>query len=68
MLHFVNKNIPIPVLPIHDSFIVPCFLRDELITVMEAEFEKRFHAAGIADVEEEILNFVDLSYLEIANR
>jgi len=67
MLHFVNKEIPIPVLPIHDSFIVPCFFRDELIAVMEAEFEKMFHAVGLVEVKEERLRFFDLSYLLIGN-
>ena len=40
MLHFVNRDIP--VLPVHDSFLIIRGLSHELETVMYEEFEKMF--------------------------
>jgi hypothetical protein len=43
MLHFAKLDIPI--LPIHDSFIITRGLFSELITVMRNEFEKQIGVA-----------------------
>ena len=40
MLHFAKKDIP--VLPVHDSFIIIRGLNSELVNVMNEEFEKMF--------------------------
>ena len=41
MLHFAKQDIP--VLPVHDSFIIIRGLWDELLGVMKDEFEKEYH-------------------------
>ena len=41
MLQFAKKDIP--VLPVHDSFIITRGLYSELVNVMHNEFEKMFH-------------------------
>ena len=41
MLHFARRDIP--VLPVHDSFIIIRGLYSELVNVMHDEFEKMFH-------------------------
>ena len=40
MLHFASRDIP--VLPVHDSFIIMRGLYSELVNVMQEEFEKMF--------------------------
>jgi hypothetical protein len=40
MLHFAKRDIPI--LPVHDSFIITQGLFSELVDVMHDEFEKMF--------------------------
>ena len=40
MLHFAKKDIP--VLPVHDSFIIIRGLYSELVNVMHDEYEKMF--------------------------
>ena len=40
MLHFTKRDIPI--LPVHDSFIITSGLYSELVDVMHDEFEKMF--------------------------
>jgi hypothetical protein len=40
MLHFTKRDIPI--LPVHDSFIITRGLYSELVDVMHDEFEKMF--------------------------
>ena len=40
MLHFAKRDIPI--LPVHDSFIITRGLFSELVDVMHHEFEKMF--------------------------
>ena len=40
MLHFTKRDIPI--LPVHDSFIITRGLYSELVDVMHHEFEKMF--------------------------
>ena len=40
MLHFTKRDIPI--LPVHDSFIITRGLYSELVDVMHDEFEKVF--------------------------
>ena len=41
MLHFAKRDIP--VLPVHDSFIIIRGLYSELVEAMHNEFEKMFH-------------------------
>ena len=41
MLHFAKRDIPI--LPVHDSFIITRGLYSELVDVMYDEFEKMFN-------------------------
>ncbi len=41
MLHFAKRDIPI--LPVHDSFIITRGLYSELVNVMYDEFEKMFN-------------------------
>ena len=41
MLHFTKRDIPI--LPVHDSFIITRGLYSELVDVMYYEFEKMFN-------------------------
>jgi hypothetical protein len=41
MLHFARRDVP--VLPVHDSFIIIRGLYSELVNVMHDEFEKMFH-------------------------
>ena len=41
MLHFAKRDVP--VLPVHDSFIITRGLFSELVNVMHKEFEKMFH-------------------------
>ena len=41
MLHFAKQDIP--VLPVHDSFIIIRGLWHELLRVMKDEFEKEYH-------------------------
>jgi len=41
MLYFAERNIP--VLPVHDSFIITRGLYSELVNAMHDEFEKMFH-------------------------
>ena len=41
MLHFARRDIP--VLPVHDSFIIIRGLYSELVEAMRNEFEKMFH-------------------------
>lgn len=40
MLHFADKGVP--VLPVHDSFIIPAYHKDELVRVMQAVFHDRY--------------------------
>lgn len=40
MLHFLEKGVP--VLPVHDSFIVSAQYRDELVSVMQSVFYTRY--------------------------
>ena len=41
MLHFAKRDVP--VLPVHDSFIITRGLYSELVNVMHDEFEKMFN-------------------------
>ena len=45
MLHFANKGVP--VLPVHDSFIVAAQHEQELVAVMKRVFAERFGNADI---------------------
>ena len=45
MLHFANKGVP--VLPVHDSFIVAAQHEQELVAVMKRVFAERFDGAVI---------------------
>ena len=45
MLHFANKGVP--VLPVHDSFIIAAQHQQELVTVMKRVFGERFDRADI---------------------
>ena len=40
MLHFINRGIPI--LPVHDSFLIQADLIDELVSTMKAVFFEAF--------------------------
>ncbi len=40
MLHFADENVP--VLPVHDSFIIAAPHKDELVRVMQSVFHKRY--------------------------
>ncbi|WP_338666817.1 hypothetical protein [Pseudodesulfovibrio methanolicus] len=54
MLHFVEQGVP--VLPVHDSFIVPCVKQDELLAVMSMEFKREFGFPGVAEVKGELFS------------
>ena len=45
MLHFANKGVP--VLPVHDSFIIAAQHQKELVAVMKRIFGERFGGADI---------------------
>ena len=45
MLHFANKGVP--VLPVHDSFIIAAQHQQELVAVMKRVFGERFGGADI---------------------
>ena len=45
MLHFANKGVP--VLPVHDSFIIAAHHEQELVAVMKRVFGERFAGADI---------------------
>mgnify|MGYP004352199463 FL=1 len=45
MLRFANKGVP--VLPVHDSFIVAAQHQQELVAVMKRVFAERFDGADI---------------------
>ena len=45
MLHFANKGVP--VLPVHDSFIIAAQHQQELVAVMKGVFGERFDGADI---------------------
>ena len=45
MLHFANKGVP--VLPVHDSFIVAAQHQQELVTLMKRVFGARLGGAEI---------------------
>ena len=45
MLHFANKGVP--VLPVHDSFIIAAQHQQELVAVMKRVFGERFDGADI---------------------
>ena len=45
MLHFANKGVP--VLPVHDSFIIAAQHQRELVAVVKRVFGERFDGADI---------------------
>ena len=45
MLHFANKGVP--VLPVHDSFIIAAQHQQELVTVMKRVLSVRFDGVDI---------------------
>ena len=45
MLHFANKGVP--VLPVHDSFIIAAQHQQDLVAVMKRVFSERFAGADI---------------------
>ena len=45
MLRFANKGVP--VLPVHDSFIIAAHHEQELVAVMKRVFGERFAGADI---------------------
>ena len=45
MVHFANKGVP--VLPVHDSFIIAAQYQQELVAVMKRVFGERFGGADI---------------------
>ena len=52
MLHFARQNIP--VLPVHDSFIVYSELEDELHKVMEETYEEKIKASTLIKVDQTV--------------
>lgn len=52
MLHFARQNIP--VLPVHDSFIVYSKLEDELHNVMEEKYEEKINASTLIKVDQTV--------------
>ena len=67
MLHFAKLNIPI--LPVHDSFIITRGLVSELITVMRKEFERQVGVTVSIDDSAKVLPMsfgpeeVDIKYV-----